>query len=152
MEEIIVPILKINKDSDLPLPTYATDLSSGLDLMAEIQDDIVIAPLKRALIPTGIALAIPKGFEAQVRSRSGLAAKNGIFTLNSPGTIDADYRGEIKIILFNTGDESFTVTRGMRVAQLVFAPVACAAWREVQTLDDTVRGANGFGSTGTAMK
>lgn len=154
VSNILVPIKRVGEDASYPLPEYATSLSSGVDLSADIKEgeDIIIKPLHYALIPTGIALAIPQGFEAQVRSRSGLAAKHGIFTLNSPGTIDADYRGEIKVILFNLGDKDFTISRGMRIAQLVFAPVIQASWQEVDELDDTARGAGGFGSTGIAKR
>ena len=148
MQKINIPLKRINNKNDLPLPTYATVLSSGADLYADIDDDIVLKTGQRALIPTGIAIALPDGFEAQVRSRSGLACKNGVFTLNCPGTIDADYRGEIKIILCNTGQEDFIISRGMRIAQLVIAPVVQATWYESENLDITDRGEGSFGSTG----
>lgn len=143
-----VKITKLVHGEDLPLPAYASEQAAGADLMAAIDTDITISPLTRKLIPVGIALALPEGFEAQLRPRSGLALKNGITLLNSPGTIDADYRGEIKVLLINLGQEDFVITRGMRIAQLVIAPVAKVSWQEVETLDDTVRSVNGFGSTG----
>ena len=148
MKKTSVKIIRTDKDSDLPLPQYATELSSGLDLLANVSAPTVIKRFSRALIPTGIAIAIPEGLEAQVRSRSGLATKNGVFALNSPGTIDADYRGEVKVILCNLGEEDFVVERGMKIAQMVFAPVAQIAWEETNTLDATTRGEGGFGSTG----
>jgi len=148
MKKTSVKIIRTDKDSDLPLPQYATELSSGLDLLANVSASTVIKRFSRALIPTGIAIAIPEGLEAQVRSRSGLAIKNGVFALNSPGTIDADYRGEIKVILCNLGEEDFVVERGMKIAQMVFAPVVQIAWEEADTLDATTRGEGGFGSTG----
>jgi dUTP pyrophosphatase len=134
---------------DLPPPAYATPQSAGMDLSAAVDEDITIKPGDRALIPTGLAIALPPGYEAQVRPRSGLAAKNGVTVLNTPGTIDADYRGEIKVILINHGPEPFTVTRGLRVAQLVIARYEQARWTIVDSLDETSRGAGGFGSTGT---
>ena len=137
---------------DLPLPHYATDGSAGADLHAAVDADLVLAPGARAAVPTGFAFALPPGYEAQVRPRSGLALKNGIMLPNSPGTIDADYRGEVHVILLNAGHEAFVVTRGMRIAQIVIAPVTRAAWREEDALDDTMRGAGGFGSTGVAAK
>lgn len=143
-----VKIMKLPHAADLLLPHYATEQAAGADLMAAIDSDIIIEPLSRKLIPTGVAISLPAGFEAQIRPRSGLALKNGITILNSPGTIDADYRGEIKIILINLGSEEFTVTRGMRVAQLIIAPVVKAQWQETESLDDTARSSNGFGSTG----
>lgn len=138
--------------SDLPLPAYQTEMAAGLDLMAAVESDLVLEPGKRALVPTGLSMALPQGFEGQVRPRSGLAAKNGVTVLNSPGTIDADYRGEVKVILINHGDEAFTIERGMRIAQLIVAPALQAEILEVDTLSETVRGAGGFGSTGTATK
>ena len=132
----------------LPLPAYATPDSAGLDLLAAVSADQVIAPLQRALIPTGLALAIPAGYEAQVRPRSGLALKSGITVLNSPGTIDADYRGEVGVILINLSDQPFTVTRGMRIAQMVVAQVARIGWQQAASLDTSARGEGGFGSTG----
>ncbi len=138
--------------SDLPLPEYATEDSAGMDLLAAVQQDVVIAPHKRALIPTGISIALPKGYEAQVRPRSGLAFKFGVTVLNAPGTIDADYRGEVGVILINHGDEPFTVSRGMRIAQMIIAPYARAEWQQVASLDESARGSGGFGSTGTATQ
>ncbi|MBD8877694.1 dUTP diphosphatase [Roseibium polysiphoniae] len=135
--------------ADLPLPAYQSDLAAGLDLLAAVDEPLVLSPGKRALVPTGLAMALPAGFEGQVRPRSGLAVKNGVTVLNTPGTVDADYRGEVKIILVNLGDEPFTVERGARIAQLVVAPVLQADLIEVETLSETKRGAGGFGSTGT---
>jgi dUTP pyrophosphatase len=135
----------------LPLPEYASALAAGADLLAAVHDPMTIAPFRRALVPTGIALALPAGYEAQVRPRSGFAARHGVTVLNSPGTIDADYRGEIAVVLINLGDAPFRIERGMRVAQLVIAPVTRAHWAEVAELPATVRAGGGFGSTGTAM-
>lgn len=132
----------------LPLPEYKTEGSSGLDLLAALPSSLQILPGKRALIPTGIQIAIPEGFEGQVRPRSGLALREGIGILNAPGTIDSDYRGEIQVILFNTGDRPFTIERGMRIAQLVMAPVVKAEIVLADNLDATGRGARGFGHTG----
>lgn len=137
----------INKSS-YPTPTYATDKSAGMDLKANITEPVVLGPLERALIPTGLYMALPDGTEAQVRPRSGLAAKFGISVLNSPGTIDADYRGEVKVILVNLSNEPFVVNPGERIAQLVVARYEKVEWDEVEVLDDTDRGAGGFGSTG----
>ena len=133
----------------LELPFYATEASAGMDLIAAIAEDVTVPPLGRAMIPTGLAIALPAGYEAQVRPRSGLAAKNGVTVLNSPGTIDADYRGEVQVILINLGAENFTVTRGMRIAQMIIAPVTQIEWAPAHSLDETVRGSGGFGSTGT---
>ncbi|MEO9899988.1 dUTP diphosphatase [Nisaea sp.] len=135
--------------ADLPLPEYQTPDSAGMDLMAAISEDVILAPGERALIPTGLSIALPPGFEAQVRPRSGLALRNGVTQVNTPGTIDADYRGEIGVILINHGQVPFTVTRGMRIAQMLVAPVIQARWQEVEELDETARGSGGFGSTGT---
>lgn len=143
-----VTIQRLEHAADLPLPRYETEHAAGLDLMACVPADMVIGPGKRALIPTGFAIALPDGFEAQVRPRSGLAAKHGVTVLNSPGTIDADYRGEVGVILINLGEAAFTVTRGMRIAQMVVAPVARAHLVEAAELPATRRGAGGFGSTG----
>jgi dUTP pyrophosphatase len=147
---IDVQILRLPHGADLALPAYQSDHAAGLDLMAAVPTDapISLAPGARALIPTGIAIALPPDAEAQVRPRSGLAARHGVTVLNSPGTIDADYRGEVQVILVNLGSDSFAVTRGMRIAQLVVAPVARARLREVASLDATSRGDGGFGSTG----
>ena len=147
-----IALKRLDHAADLPLPAYETAHAAGMDLMACLPADMVLAPGERAIIPTGFAIALPDGFEAQVRPRSGLAAKHGITVLNAPGTIDADYRGEIGVILANLGQTAFAITRGMRIAQMVVTPVARAAWREVETLDDTARGAGGFGSTGTGKK
>lgn len=137
-----------NKFNDLPLPHYKTEGSAGMDLYAAIDEDITIDAGKIKLVPTGIAFALPIGYECQIRSRSGLSLKNGIFGLNSPGTIDSDYRGEIKVILANFSDEDFVVKRGDRIAQMVFAKHEIIQWDEVESLDDTSRGEGGFGSTG----
>lgn len=137
----------INK-SKHPLPEYATSLSAGVDLKANIEETIVLNPLQRTLVPTGLYLALPPGYEAQVRPRSGLAIKKGITVLNSPGTIDADYRGEVCVILVNLSDQPFEITDGERIAQMVIARHEQAEWVEVATLDETERGAGGFGHTG----
>jgi dUTP pyrophosphatase len=135
----------------LALPRYETSGAAGMDLMAALAEGetMLLQPGERALVPTGLAIALPDGFEAQVRPRSGLAAKNGVTVLNAPGTIDCDYRGEVKVILINHGREAFAIERGTRIAQMVVAPVTQARLREVETLDETARGAGGFGSTGT---
>ena len=130
----------------LPLPAYATEGAAGMDLLAA--REMVIPPGGRALVPTGLAVAIPDGFEMQVRPRSGLALKHGVTVLNAPGTVDSDYRGEVGVILLNTGAEPFAIARGDRIAQAVFAPVTRAAWEEVVVLPETQRGTGGFGSTG----
>jgi dUTP pyrophosphatase len=143
-----VKLLQLPHGADLPLPEYATLHSAGVDLMAAIDADVSLAPMQRTLIPTGIAIALPDGYEAQIRPRSGLALKNGISLVNTPGTIDADYRGEIKVLIINFGSETFTVTRGMRIAQMVVAPVSRVGWQKVDSLDETVRSDGGFGSTG----
>jgi dUTP pyrophosphatase len=150
MSAIDVQIVRLPHGADLPLPSYQSAQAAGLDLMAAVPADapVVLAPGARALIPTGVAIALPPGAEAQVRPRSGLAARHGITVLNSPGTIDADYRGEVQVILINLGPDSFAVTRGTRIAQMVIAPVASARLHEVRELDGTSRGAGGFGSTG----
>ncbi len=132
----------------LPLPGYATDHAAGMDLAAAVPSDLTLIPGARALVPTGLAIALPPGYEAQVRPRSGLAARNGITLPNAPGTIDADYRGEVMVLLMNAGQEPFTVRRGMRIAQMVVAPVARAALVAVRELPPTGRGEGGFGSTG----
>ncbi|HVY13067.1 MAG TPA: dUTP diphosphatase [Alphaproteobacteria bacterium] len=149
MSNVKIAIQRLPHAEDLALPAYATEGSAGMDVLAAVERDTIIEPGKRALIPTGLAIALPENFEAQVRARSGLAAKNGLCVLNGPGTVDADYRGEIKIILANLGDQPFTVTRGMRIAQLVIAPVTKACWQEVAELPASMRGQGGFGSTGT---
>jgi dUTP pyrophosphatase len=134
--------------SNLPLPSYETLSSAGMDIRAALSEPVVLTPGQRMLIPTGLQMALPHGYEAQVRPRSGLAIKHGITMLNSPGTIDADYRGEIKLIVMNHGNESFTIRHGDRIAQLIVAPVIQAEVTEVEDLDDTHRGSGGFGSTG----
>ena len=144
-----VALMCLPHGADLALPGYATEQSAGMDLLAAIEAEVVLAPGERRLIPSGIAIALPAGLEAQVRPRSGLALKHGITVLNAPGTIDADYRGEIGVILINLGREPFTIGRGDRIAQLVIAAHAQARWRVVEALDDSARGAGGFGSTGT---
>ena len=144
MTEILIKRLS----KDVLLPKYETDGSSGLDLAANINENIEIKPGKSEIIPTGLAVAIPKQFEIQIRPRSGLAAKNQISVLNTPGTIDADYRGELKVILINLSNKSFIVEKGLRIAQMVLCPVMRATLKEVEALDDTERGSGGFGSTG----
>jgi dUTP pyrophosphatase len=145
-----VRITRLAHGRDLPLPSYQTALAAGMDLTAALPADapLNLAPGARARVPCGIAIALPEGFEAQVRPRSGLAAKHGLTVLNSPGTIDADYRGEIQVILINLGAESVAVTRGMRIAQMVVATVTRARLLEIDSLDQTARGSGGFGSTG----
>jgi dUTP pyrophosphatase len=133
----------------MKLPTYATEQSAGMDLTAALEESFDLEPGMRTLIPTGLSIALPKGFEAQVRPRSGLALKHGITVINSPGTIDSDYRGEVKVILGNLGTETFTIERGMRIAQMVVAKHEFIEWESVEELDETSRGAGGFGSTGT---
>jgi dUTP pyrophosphatase len=143
-----IPIIRLPHGADLDLPAYATEHAAGLDLMAAIPEPMTIAAGKRAMVPAGIAIALPIGFEAQVRPRSGLAAKHGVTVLNSPGTIDADYRGEIKVILINLGEIDFCVEPKSRIAQLIVAPVLQIRWDEVDSLPQTARGEGGFGSTG----
>lgn len=147
---VSVSVTRLPHGADLELPAYETADAAGMDLHAAVDGDVVVAPGARTLIPTGLAIALPSGYEAQIRPRSGLALKNGISLVNSPGTIDADYRGEVGVIVINHGDQDFTVSRGMRIAQMVVAPVIQAAWDEVDELPETTRGAGGFGSTGTA--
>lgn len=145
-----IAFTRLEHACDLPLPEYATSGAAGMDLVAAVPAEmpLLIPPRGRAAVPTGLVLAIPQGFEGQVRPRSGLALKNGVTVLNAPGTIDSDYRGEVKVILLNTSDETFEISRGMRIAQLVFARVEQMALQEVSSLDDTARGSGGFGSTG----
>jgi dUTP diphosphatase len=145
-----VRILRLPHGTDLPLPSYQSAHAAGLDLLAAVSANSppIIGPGHRALVPTGIALALPPDCEAQVRPRSGLAARHGLTVLNAPGTIDADYRGEVQVLLVNLGQEPVTITRGMRIAQLVVAPVLRAEVAETDALDDTLRGSGGFGSTG----
>jgi dUTP pyrophosphatase len=151
-EPVDIEIVRLAHGRDLQLPDYATAGAAGADLVAAIDQDIELGSLERRIVPTGISIALPLGFEAQVRPRSGLAAKNGITVANAPGTIDADYRGEVGVILINLGKEPFRITRGMRIAQLIVARHARAVWREVSQLDQTARGAGGFGSTGVAAE
>jgi dUTP pyrophosphatase len=145
-----IAIVRLGHGEGLPLPAYETEHAAGMDLRAAVPEDAPfdLRPGQRAAIPTGLTMAIPPGFEGQVRPRSGLALRSGVTCLNTPGTIDADYRGEVKVILVNLGEEDFTIRRGDRIAQLVIAPVTAAAWSEVATLDETARGEGGFGSTG----
>ncbi len=140
--------VKIVNKSAFPLPQYATALSAGMDLKANLSEPVILAPLERAMIPTGLFIELPEGFEAQVRPRSGLAAKHGISVLNAPGTIDADYRGEVKVILVNISNEPFTVNPGERIAQMVVARHEKVEWQETDQLGETARGEGGFGSTG----
>jgi dUTP pyrophosphatase len=149
---ITAAIKRLPAAHDLPLPAYQTAHAAGMDLCAAVESDVVLAPGERALVPTGYAIALPPGFEAQVRPRSGLALKNGVTVLNSPGTIDADYRGEVGVILINLGEAPFTISRGSRIAQMVVTPVTALAWQETDALSETDRGAGGFGSTGTAKR
>ena len=146
---VVIQVRRLPHGEGLPLPAYATPGAAGMDLLAAVAAPVTIEPGKRALIPTGLAIALPPGFEMQMRPRSGLALRNGILLPNSPGTIDEDYRGELQVILLNAGDAPFTVERGMRIAQAVVAPVVRAEWQEVDSLDDTTRSTGGFGSTGT---
>ena len=148
MEQISVAITRLSGSEDLPLPGYMTDHAAGMDLVAAVSSDLVLPPGQRALVPTGIAIALPRGFEAQIRPRSGLALKNGITLVNTPGTIDADYRGEIRIILINHGNEPFVVRRGDRIAQMIVAPVCRVRWDVQAALPSTDRGSGGFGHTG----
>jgi dUTP pyrophosphatase len=149
----VSPVVLVNRlphGEGLPLPAYESAHAAGMDLRAAVPEDapITLRPGDRHAVPTGLAMAIPPGFEGQVRPRSGLALRHGVTCLNSPGTVDADYRGEVMVILINLGPENFIVRRGERIAQLLISPVSQASWREVETLDDTARGAGGFGSTG----
>lgn len=147
---VSVQIRRLPHSEGLPLPAYETASAAGMDLRAAVAGDapVTLAPGARAMIPTGLSFALPEGYEAQVRPRSGLAAKHGVTCLNSPGTIDADYRGEVQVILINHGAEPFLIQRGERIAQMIIAPVVQATWVEVEALSETVRGAGGFGSTG----
>ncbi len=145
---IVVPVQVMPEGEGLPLPEYQTSHSAGMDLCAAISEPITLRPGQHQLVSTGIRIALPAGYEAQVRARSGLAIKHGITLLNSPGTIDADYRGTVKVILINLGTEPFTINRGDRIAQLIIAPVTRAQWQPVAQVDETTRGPNGFGSTG----
>lgn len=151
-DPVPVAITRLAHGKDLPLPAPATEHAAGMDLCAAVADAVVLEPGERTLIPTGFAIALPPGFEAQVRPRSGLALKHGITLPNAPGTIDADYRGEVGVILANRGTEDFTVTRGMRIAQMVVAAVSSVRWREVDDLAPSSRGDSGFGSTGMSSE
>jgi len=145
--ELKIKVLPGNED--IPLPEYATDGSAGLDLRAAVSEPIILNPKERILVPTGIIIGLTKGFEAQVRPRSGLAVRHGIMLVNSPGTIDSDYRGEIKVIMFNSGDEPFEIKRGDRIAQLIISKYERVALKKVDEIEDTSRGDGGFGHTGT---
>lgn len=146
---LIVRVRRVRAHPDpLPLPRYETELAAGLDLRADIEGERMLGPMERMAVPTGLALTLPPGYEGQVRPRSGLALRHGVTLLNAPGTVDADYRGEVQVLLINLSQEPFTLHRGDRVAQLVVAPVTSVELREVEVLDATSRGANGFGSTG----
>lgn len=146
---ITTAVVRLPHAKDLPLPVYATPESAGCDLLAAINEDLILKPGARVLVPTGLKMMLPDGFEAQVRPRSGLALKHGVTVLNTPGTIDADYRGEVGVILINLGQEAFTISRGMRIAQMIVAPVTQTEWQEVSELAETTRGEGGFGSTGS---
>jgi dUTP pyrophosphatase len=148
MKAVQVPVQRLEHGRDLALPAYATPGSAGVDLVAALTAPLTLAPGARAAIPTGLALALPDGWEAQVRPRSGFALSDGVTVLNAPGTVDADYRGEVKVILINLGDRPVTIERGRRIAQLVIAPVAQLQWQEMAALPGSTRGARGFGSTG----
>lgn len=147
-----ISIKKLPNLKDFPLPSYATPSSAGMDLIAAIDQKITLKPLERKIVPTGIAIALPAGYEAQIRPRSGLALKNGVTVANAPGTIDADYRGEVCAIMINLSDQAFDVIPGMRIAQMVVAKYEQASWNMVAELDSTERGEGGFGSTGLAAK
>jgi dUTP pyrophosphatase len=149
MSDVNVALKVLDHAVGLQLPTYATEQSAGMDLTAALEEAFDLEPGMRTIVPTGLSMALPIGFEAQIRPRSGLALKHGVTVLNTPGTIDADYRGEIKVILANLGTEAVTIERGMRIAQMVIAKHEHVAWSVVEDLDDTERGAGGFGSTGT---
>ncbi len=145
-----IQLRRLPHGADLPLPSYATEGAAGMDLLAAVAEPVTLGPGQRALIPTGLAIALPPGHELQIRPRSGLALRHGIVLPNSPGTIDEDYRGEIQVIMLNTGDAPFVIERGARIAQAVLAPVIRVVWREVEALDETARNQGGFGSTGTS--
>ena len=149
MEKINVSIKRLKNYKGLSLPEIQTNFSAGVDLLAAIDNTLVIKPSERKIVPTGISIALPEGYEAQIRPRSGLAIKNGISVLNTPGTIDSDYRGEIGVILINFGNNTFKIEHGMRIAQMVVSPVVAIAWTETDELSKTTRGTKGFGSTGT---
>jgi dUTP pyrophosphatase len=148
MSDVTVKVVRVRDNRDLPLPRYQTELSAGLDLLADLDAPLTLGSLERALVPTGLSIELPPGFEGQVRPRSGLAARHGLTCLNAPGTIDADYRGEVKVILVNLSNAPVTLARGDRIAQLVVTPVSRAALVEVDALSQSARGSAGFGSTG----
>lgn len=152
MPDVTIAVRRLPHADGLPLPAYATDHAAGMDLLAAVAEPLEIAPGARALVPTGLAIALPVGYEAQVRPRSGLALKHGVTVLNSPGTVDADYRGEVGVILANLGAEPFRIERGMRIAQMVIARHERAVWAETDSLTETARGTGGFGSTGTGAR
>jgi len=149
MNTPVIQVRRLPHGADLPLPSYATEGAAGMDLLAAVADPVTIPPLGRALVPTGLTVALPPGHELQVRARSGLALREGLVVANGPGTVDEDYRGEVGVILLNAGNRSVTITRGMRIAQAVLVPVTRGAWQEVEALPETRRGKGGFGSTGT---
>ena len=148
MSDVAIEVMRLAHGEGLPLPAYATHGAAGMDVVAAVDAPLTLGPGKRAAVPTGLCLAIPDGYEVQVRPRSGLALKHGLTVANAPGTIDSDYRGELKVLLVNLGDAPVVIERAMRIAQLVVAPVTRGAFFEVATLDETVRGHGGFGSTG----
>jgi len=154
MSQITAQLMQLSHGKGLPLPSYETAEAAGMDLRAAVPEDapLTLKPGERGLVPTGFAMAIPLGFEVQIRPRSGLALKHGIGLVNAPGTVDSDYRGEIKIILINLGQEDFEISRGMRIAQMIIAPVLQVAIEPVESLNNTTRGAGGFGSTGVGAK
>jgi dUTP pyrophosphatase len=148
MSGVPVRVKQLEHGAHLPLPQYQTALSAGMDLMAAIAEPVTLAPGERRLVPTGLAIALPDGYEAQIRPRSGLALKHGISIVNAPGTVDADYRGEVSVLLINLGQAPFVVETGARIAQMVVAPVSQVVWQATDDLDETARGAGGYGSTG----
>ena len=148
-QKIKIRIARVNaNETDIPLPAYTTEGSSGMDIRAAVETELIIKPAETVLVPTGFYIEVPEGYEAQIRPRSGLAIKSSIGILNSPGTIDSDYRGEVKIILTNFGNQNFIIKRSDRIAQMIITPVIHAAWEEVQSLNETRRGSGGFGHTG----
>jgi len=146
---VLIAVKRLPHNTDLPLPEYESVAAAGMDLPAAIESDLIMVPGERVLVPTGLALALPEGYEAQIRPRSGLALRNGVTVLNTPGTVDADYRGEVKVILINLSNSDFIIQRGMRIAQMVIAPVLQVSLMDVDVLPKTARGEGGFGSTGT---
>lgn len=143
-----IKLMQMEHAKGLPIPAYETTGAAGMDLMAALDAPLILKPKERAAVPTGLMMAIPQGFEVQIRPRSGLAFKHGLTVVNAPGTIDSDYRGEVKVLLINLGEDAFEITHGMRIAQMVMAPVTMASFTLAETLDETERGAGGFGSTG----